>query len=244
MKNSPFIAVKAFVFLMIGTSTHAAFVRPLNDKQVIEAPIASQDLTRITVENDRITDVFGIAGEYALEADESRGQIFIRPLGPFLSGGGFKPIHLTLTTEEGHTQDLRLVPQDGPPEALILTADNAKEQSIQASVSREEVENLIQASKDERIPLRYKLMPRDLKTLKGPHVLLKELRGEKLRCLTYEIKNKTKTLLTLSEPEFAQKYASQLVGLRKENLIALFMPKKTLQPGEGTAVYVVARTLP
>lgn len=241
------MALKTFAFLMmISTTAQAAILITLDDRETIEASISQQDLTRITVENDRIVDVFGMTGEYALEADETRGQIFIRPLGVrFLSGGtGLKPIHLTLTTEEGHTQDLRLIPKDQPPEALILKADDEEEKLTHLSISREEVESLIQASREERIPLGYKLMPRDLKTLKGPYMLLKELRGEKLCCLTFDVKNQTKTPLTLSEPEFAETYTSKIMGLQREKLIALFMPKKILQPGEGTVVYVVTRTIP
>lgn len=262
-------------FLM-ATTAQAAIQHSLDELKAIEVPISKQDLTRITVKEDRILNVFGVTGEYVLEADEDQGQIFIRPAG--LNNN--KPIHLTLTTEGGHTQDLRLIPQDKKPEALILKAeDNSKkdlpwihgsqlshsppmkdgitnithdditrDDIARDDLTREGVEDLIYACREGRIPLGYKLAPIPLETgskersirpstqpFIEPHSLVRELRGEKLRCLTYEIRNTTKTSLTLSEEEFAKS-----LSLKIPDIIAISMPTKTLNSGERTHVHVVA----
>lgn len=229
------------MFLLASTTAHAAVVRSLDEKKVLEISISQEELTRIKVENDRILQVFGLAGEYVLETDDHQGQIFIRPLegGPLQ---GAKPINLTITTEAGHTHDLRLIPKDQPPEALILKADTEiaqelrREKQASASLFREEVEELIHACQEERIPLGYKEVPVNLSTLQGPSLLIREIQGQKLRGLTYRIQNNSQDVLILSEPVFAES-----LTLKTKTLIAILISKKNLNPGEGTDVYVVAR---
>jgi hypothetical protein len=278
--NTPWtasLAVSLTLSFLMATTAQAAIQRPLDELKIIEVPISQQDLTRITVKEDRILNVFGVTGEYVLEADEDQGQIFIRPNG--LNNN--KPIHLTLTTEGGHTQDLRLVPQDKKPEALILKAENNSKKELpwahgskvshsspmkegitnithdditrdditRDDLTREGVEDLIDACREGRIPLGYKVAPIPLETgnkqrsltpntkpFIESHSLVRELRGEKLRCLTYEVRNTTKASLTLSEPEFAKS-----LSLKIPNIIAILMPIKTLNTGERTQVHVVTR---
>ena len=251
------LTFNVLTLLFLGSAAHAAIEVPLNDKHVIEVSISREDLTRIAVQDDRIRNVFGVAGEYVLEADEEQGQVFIRPRNPeipvFTGTGvkpGFKPISLTVTTEGGHTQDLRLIPKDQPPEAIILKSDHEIKEELkherQSSlthddITRDVIETLLNACRSGRIPLGYKQMPLDLNTLKGPYPLTREIRGEKLRCLTYEVKNSTSASLTLSEPEFASGLPPDLIR-SSSDIVAVFMPQKILTPGERTSVYVVART--
>lgn len=251
---------KTILCLFLSTAVHGATIHRLDEFKTIEASISSQGLTRIAVKGDRISNVFGATGDYVLEADEDQGQIFIRPadVSSFAFGGVKpKPIHLTLVTEGGHTQDLRLLPQDKVPDAIILkTNEDIKQEVLKeknsAPIMREEVADLIRASRDGRIPLGYKSMPLDLQTLQGPYLLVKELKGEKLRCLTYEVKNQSSSSLVLSEEEFSKtnawrqssKYPAYFSGsVSSESPIAILISKKTLNPGEGANVYVVIRTL-
>ena len=234
---------------LAASSTHAAQIKTMDEMRAIEIPISQQDLTRITVKEDRIQNVFGVTGEYVLETDENQGQIFIRPN----QYDGLKPISLTLTTEKERTQDLRLVPKDQPADALILkpAEDSPKEnlKEKQALISRGEVETLLEACQSGRIPLGYKAAPIDLHPLQGSTQgspkLIQELKGEALRCLTYEVSNSLpplssegkKQVLKLSEPLFAES-----LPLQKYDIIAVLIPKRTLYPGEKTHVYVVTRT--
>lgn len=225
---------RVLIFLLAGTCLHAASLRPLDEKNVLEVRISQEGLTRIKVEEDRILHIFGLSGEYVLETDEEQGQIFIRPLS--LEKG--KSISLTLTTEAGHSQDLRLIPTKQAPEALLLKINKDTIQEIEkakhafAPLFREEVEALIYACREGRIPLGYKEVPLKLSTSQGKHNLIREIKGQKLRGLTYRVENNTQEPLILSEPEFAKEFP---------NLIALLIPHKTLNSGEGTDVYVVAR---
>lgn len=238
--------LRTLAFLFMGTAAQGAIQHTLDELKVIEAPISRQGLTRIAVKEDRILNVFGMAGEYVLETDEENGQIFIRPTGYGtidVSKAAPHSIHLTLTTEGGHTQDLRLVPQDRSPEAIILKANNdiseeiTREKLAQAPVFREEVEALIQACQTKQIPLGYKEIPLTLVNLNETAVLLREIQGQKLRGLTYKVQNKTEEVVVLSESEFTKS-----LPLKLHSLIAILLPKKILQPGEGAETYVVART--
>ncbi len=235
--------------LFFSSSIHAAQIKAMDEMRTVEVSISKQDLTRITVKEDRIRTVFGVTGEYVLETDEDQGQIFIRPN----LHSSFNPISLTLVTEKGRTQDLRLIPKDQPADALILkpTEDIQKKtlKEKQAFVSKGEVETLLAACQTGRIPLGYKDTPIHFQALKdripGPYKLIQELKGEALRCLTFEVTNSflplssegKKQVLKLSEPQFAQ-----FLPLRKHDIIAVMMSKRTLYPGEKTYVYVVART--
>ncbi len=242
LKKTTFLLTLSF----LTTSANAAIVRTLDDSRSIEISISKQNLTRITVKDDRIANVFGITGEYVLEADEELGQVFIRPVDP----GGFssmtghgtnKPIHLTLTTEKGHTQDLCLTPKDQPPEALILEEDKQEMFPSQGSmtrvfIARDEIEDLVQACQEMRIPLGYKVATLDLKLFKSPHLLIREIRGEKLRALTYEVKNLSKLPLILSEDNF-----TQIPHAKKSAIIAVWMGKRTINPGDRSYVHVIAK---
>jgi hypothetical protein len=234
---------KFAILLLTGSATQAAIVRPLDEMKVLEAPIAQDALTRIKVQDDRILHVFGNAGEYVLETDDYQGQIFIRPT-PSFEAVPSKAISLTLTTEAGYTQDLRLLPKKQVPEALILKINTDLDQELKnekqalAPLFREEIEELIHACRENRIPLGYKEVPLDLETLQGPHLLVREIQGQKLHGLTYRIQNNTKEPLVLSEPELAK---SLNLNTPLNALVALLISKKTLTPGEGTDVYVAAR---
>ncbi len=221
-------------------------MRNLDEMRVIEVPISQEGLTRIKVQEDRILHVFGNAGEYVLETDENQGQIFIRPKASE-EGTSIKPISLTLTTEAGHTQDLRLIPKHQAPEAIILKSDNVLKQEIEKDpfngkklastpLFREEVEDLMQALQEGRIPLSYKETPINLTTLNEPYQRVREIQGEKLRGLTYHIQNKTKKEQVLSESQVVR-----ALPFKDHKMVAILIPKKTLNPQEGTDIHVVLR---
>lgn len=232
-----------FLFpFLFSSSLYAAQIRTLDEMRTIDVSISRQDLTRITVKEDRILNVFGNTGDYVLETDDSQGQIFIRPA----QQENKKPFSLTLTTERGRTQDLRLIPKDQPCEALVLKVSEESQKDTlkgKCHVSKEEVESLLEACRAGRIPLGYKHAPLHLRQPPGPYKLVQELSGESLRCLTYEVSNSlppdknNKQLLKLSEPQFAHS-----LPLLQHNIIAVMMPKHTLDPGEKTYVYVIIRT--
>lgn len=245
----------------------AALERTLNEKTVIEAHISQDNLTRIKVEGDRILHVFGLHGTYALEAEEETGQIFIRPLESFEDSPSqkSKPIHLTLTTEKGLTQDLRLVPKNKSPEALILKSPEPKDLKKERNlISQQQLKDLIQACQDNRIPQGYRSVPlkidpphlypdpltgpfevqliREVKegegSLQGSDLKGGGLQGRDLKGLTYEIKNTSSNALVLCEQELALRGP-----IPADYIIAILFSKRTLHPGESTHAYIIAKVL-
>ncbi len=216
-------------FLMVlvaGALAKASIVLPLNDRERIEVTISQTSLTRISFQNDRICSVFGIADEYSLEADENHGEIFIRPLHS-------NPIQLTITTENGFTQDLRLIPKEGGTEALIITEElTAPVRGEKSPLIRTEVEELLEACQQNRIPLGYTLSPITLTTVKSPYLLVRDIQNDRLRGLTFEMKEKA----PLTEANFAK-----TCGLPLQDIVAIVMP--TI-PFRGGHIYVVARNNP
>lgn len=235
----PFVC---FLISITSLSAQAAITKDLDEMKVIEVPISQEGLTRIKVQEDRILHVFGNEGDYVLETDETQGQVFIRPK---LSEEDLtsKSISLTLTTEGGHTQDLRLIPKSQTPEAIILKSDRVLKQELEkeklysAPLFREEVEGLMKALQEERIPLGYKEMPINLITLNEPYPRVREIQGEKLRGLIYHIQNKTQKVQVLSEAEVAK-----ALPFKEHKIVAILMPQKTLNPKEGTNIHVILRT--
>jgi hypothetical protein len=217
---------RAVCFMLLGSWVHAAITHDLDEMKVIEAGISKEGLTRIKVQGDRILNVFGNSGDYVLEADEAGGQIFIRPL------TSEKAFNITLVTEEGYTQDLRLLPQNKAPDPIILREGKEPLKRKQCLITRDNVMELINGLREDVIPLGYKEVPIALKKQNGPHLLIRELKGEKLNGLTFEVRNEGKTTLMLNEAEFSDCYQG----------LAVLLPKKILKSGERTRAYVVTRS--
>jgi len=79
----------------------------------INAAIALNQLNRIQVFEDRITQVFGDENTFSSDTDTENGQIFIKPKDE-------KPIFLTLVTENGASIDLALNPIETEAQTLVL----------------------------------------------------------------------------------------------------------------------------
>ena len=97
----------------------------MDEKKRVEVPISLTDVTRIYVEGDRIQQIIGLDGHYALETDDTSGQIFIKPLNTSTP----LPLNVSLMTEGGLTQDLSLKPQAGAGEAICLKSHGSPKKS-------------------------------------------------------------------------------------------------------------------
>ena len=79
------------------------------------ARISQKEVTRIAFERNRIRRVTGNAGEFVLEKDEEKGQIFIRPT----ATESTKPINLFVMSDRG-TVALLLQPVDMPSDTIVI----------------------------------------------------------------------------------------------------------------------------
>lgn len=94
---------------------------PLNPSEVLEFPISKTGMTRITINNDGIEDIFAYPTEYGDNISHHKsGHILI--VGESLNG----PLYVTLITKRGGVQDLKLIPKSKRAEPIVLTYENAE----------------------------------------------------------------------------------------------------------------------
>lgn len=112
LKPSPVL-----LLLLLSVSQPAAALQILDarDGDTVLGKISQKEVTRISFERGRIRKITGNAGEFVLEKDEEKGQIFIRPSSPEST----KPINLFITSERS-TVALLLQPVDTPSDTIVI----------------------------------------------------------------------------------------------------------------------------
>ncbi|MGE5161861.1 MAG: type-F conjugative transfer system secretin TraK, partial [Betaproteobacteria bacterium] len=79
-KRSPSFAWLLPLALAASQPALALQVVDARDGETVFAKVSRKEVTRIAVERGRIRKVTGNAGEFVLEKDDERGQVFIRPV--------------------------------------------------------------------------------------------------------------------------------------------------------------------
>jgi hypothetical protein len=100
---------------MSGSCAEGIVKADIDDTQKLSVRLSIKDTNRITIDNSRIAQVFGIEELMAIQFDEENGQCFVKAK----SNPGY-PVTLTLITEEGETQDLEITFADVPSEVVRL----------------------------------------------------------------------------------------------------------------------------
>jgi hypothetical protein len=93
----------------------------LNSGEVLEFPISKTGMTRITIENDGIEDIYAYPTEYGDNISHHKsGHIFVVAEG--LNG----PLYVTLITKRGSVQDLKLIPKPKQIEPIVLSSKDTE----------------------------------------------------------------------------------------------------------------------
>jgi len=108
-------ALLALLLLLADPAAHALQIVEAQDGQSVLAKLSRKEVTRIAFETGRVRKVTGSVGEFLLEKDDERGQIFVRPTDP----NSTKPINLFLTSDRG-TVALLLQPVDTPSDSIVI----------------------------------------------------------------------------------------------------------------------------
>lgn len=108
-------ALLAMLLLLADLPAHALQIVEAQDGQSVLAKLSRKEVTRIAFETRRVRKVTGSAGEFLLEKDDERGQVFVRPTDP----NSTKPINLFLTSDVG-TVALLLQPVDTPSDSIVI----------------------------------------------------------------------------------------------------------------------------
>lgn len=123
------------ISLIAGWLASAANVQatvPMNDQQVMEVSISNKGLTRLSVKEDVIQDIFvypfmvgDVVASESIQLHKS-GHVFIAP------DGIREPFYLTVITRKGHVQDLKLSPSVQKSAPLVLTLPAPEETPLEA----------------------------------------------------------------------------------------------------------------
>ena len=200
------------------------------DGETALAKISRKEVTRIAIDRGRIRKVTGNAGEFVLEKDDEKGQVFIRPVSP----DSTKPINIFVSSERS-TIGLLLQPVDTPSDAIVIReardtpAGPARIERSSRHVRT--MKNLLLAMAGDALPddMEVREPGRELALWSGARLTLQRqwlgagMVGEK-----YQLVNTGTSALELAERD-----------LFKQSVMAVSIEQSSLRPGEATQLFVI-----
>ena len=217
----------------------------LDPERRIEAQISATHLNRIQVGGDRIAAVYGVPNNVSndvsdnvtLEPDEVGGQLFIKVHG----SNSFEktPLYLTLITEGGFSQDLKLILHESEAQTLIFKS-SSEEENFSNFCSSETLRSNILGIMHALVhgvgknAHDYQANPRI-----SPHPDLvftaqKKVSREGIIGYTFEVLNQGQQEVILNEALFA-KPGDLCLAFEQSTL------RPGLKPGEKTKAYIVSK---
>lgn len=231
------LSLSIIIASTLSSPCKALQVLPIKDHDTSEIEVSTFEHTRISVENDRIAQLFGIDGRISFEVDELNGQVFITP-SPELKGNA---VLITVTTEKGLTHDLRIKPTQKPADAILL---RPKSQPIQGRLGQEfksyekVIMEFVEAYSKGKNQENYLFTDLEDKVVdKITHELeliqSREIQSSQFLGKVYQVKNEGEEALLLSPHHFA-----------KYQPLAIAFQKRDLKPSEHTEVLIIVRKNP
>jgi conjugal transfer pilus assembly protein TraK len=221
----------ALLPLLLAFSFPASAIQILEgvDGQTLLGKISQKELTRIAVERGRIKKVTGNAGEFLLEKDEDKGQIYIRPA----LESATKPINLFVTTERA-TFTLLLQPVNLPAENIVI-----KDRATRSDPGRTDqnnayvkvIRNVLLAMANDTFPrdMEVREMASEIGLWKDTRLLLaRTYLGQAIKGEKYVLTNTGMTPMVIAEQE-----------LYKAGVLAISVETANLKPGESSNVFVI-----
>lgn len=218
------------LLLSFANPAHALQVIDAHDGETVLAKIARKEVTRIAFEHGRVQKVTGNAGEFVLEKDDEKGQVFIRPADPQSA----KPINIFLTSEHS-TVALLLQPVDTPSDTIVIREPQAR---VQVRSQLESSGRHVRTCKNVLLALAGDALPEDMEAKELGHAvalwpntrltLQRMLLGASVVGEKYQLTNIGTTELTVAEPD-----------LFKPGVIAVSVEHGTLQAGRATNLFVI-----
>ncbi len=207
-KRSHFKILIGVASLLCFHPCFALQIMPIGNNGTIEASISMNELTRIAVDQDRIVRVRGLEGIYDMKNDLAQGAIFIRPL-----ENQKQPFTLFLATEHNRNYVLHLTPKDQAADTLLLKPKeipHEKAKHWEDHLPYIKTLTLLIADMRKDTPPPGYTVTRIAKA-KKQHVnklistqLLRVYRGVQWEGCVFEVKNRSKEILTLKESDFYQ----------------------------------------
>lgn len=214
---------------------------PLVDHHKLEISISTKELNRIAIAGDRILHVVGAEGALDVQSDDDTGQIFVRCLRKDQNN----PSVLTIITESGLTQDLKLIPESCEFQSILLrpqaVSNDAEEKLLLKSTYTQKLTGLMQAMAAGHRMERYTLsaLHKEDRTYPEPLTVTPLVTYQRetddgnttfFEGRIYRLKNEGDEALPLSE---------QVLALPSD--CALALTKHTLQPGDEGFLFVISK---
>ena len=226
----------------------------------VEASIALKEATRIKVDGERITEVFGNiyssncggvaainrdagqssaainpTGEIVLECDKDKGEIYVKPV-----AAGAKPVNLFISTARS-TYTLILKRVDMPADTIVI-----KDRALQAAARLERVggtspthvralKQMLTAMASDRVgvDVRVEEVNRPVQLwAESRFTLLRVYEGRDLIGEKYLLTNISNEPMVLAEQEFDREQG---------DVIGVSIESHNLRPGESTNVFVLRK---
>jgi conjugal transfer pilus assembly protein TraK len=210
MTNAYLLKVLFIIIFAIGfmQNSFALQVKSITENGEVSAIVASQDLTRIAIDHDRIARVRGLEGAYELKQDAVQGALFIRPTSNYQT----KPFTLFIATEKNHNYVLHLTPKEQWGDTILLKHKTSRKPNarLKNSLHTTKVLTHLMAHLIAGRPP-HQVAIRDF-TYAKPYALNNELTvkplrmysGKYLRGYVYQITNHSQNIITFSEAGFYQ----------------------------------------
>ena len=216
--------------LLLGDPAHALQIVDAQDGQTALGKLSRKEVTRIAFERGRVRKVTGSAGEFVLEKDDEKGQIFVRPTDPQST----KPINLFITSDRG-TVALLLQPVDTPSDSIVIREPRERSTAptrLEASGRHvRTIKNLLLALADDALPddMQASEPARDIALWPGTRLTLQRvLLGSGVVGEKYLLTNIGNTTMELAE-----------TALFKSGVMAVSVEQSSLRPGEATNLFVI-----
>jgi len=218
------------LLLALGNPAAALQILDAKDGETVLGKISQKEVTRIRFERSRIRKVTGNTGEFVLEKDEEKGQIFIRPAFP----DSTKPINLFVTSERS-TVALLLQPVDIPSDTIVIREGRDPPKSAsrieKGGVHVRTIKNLLLAMAGDALPddMEVREPGQELALWPGVRLTLQRawlgagIVGEK-----YQLANVGTSDVKLLERD-----------LYKPGVMAVSLEHAGLRPGEATNLFVI-----
>ena len=217
------------VLLIIASAySFALQTKMVLENQRVNIEVGINELNRILVENDRITQAFGVAGKFTIETEEETGQIFITP-------NQLGTMYLHLLTEKGHTIDLALNSCQISPQTVLLRLKDLKKttSNLYYNANQSQVVELITAMASGKsykgFTTSYESI--NIKTERDIKIqLIAKYIGENLIGEIYTLTNQSKEPITVQEKDFLLEPGILAIALENQELVPktsvkLFMVK-------------------
>jgi len=215
--------------LLLSNPACALQILDAKDGETVLGKISQKEVTRISFERSRIRKVTGNAGEFALEKDEEKGTIFIRPASPEST----KPINLFVSSDRS-TVALLLQPVDTPSDTIVIREGRdplATSRVEKSGFHVRTLKNLLLAMAGDALPedMEVRESGRQLALWPGVRLTLqREWLGAGIVGDKYQLANIGKSDLNLVERD-----------LYKPGVMAVSLEHASLRPGEATNLFVI-----